>query len=381
MRGLHLGSAQIRRDTFLQLSRSSAGGVLFPRLESLVWEIEKTDIPLSCFHLFVRAQLKEVALYSQPHMSRIPGDQVAALVQIILFLSSSLEDLTVQCGHGSQPLLEDTMSSFVCRCGSLLRRFDSNVHLSEAATHHLMQLPNLHSWVAIHEPPQTLPLVTFPSLQELHLGQAALPWLRSLALHKEDIIQDGFASATSHTNVRETLRFLNCLQSTIIDLTFLSSIVKFRNLVRLRMAGINCFTTGGCIFRLTDGDVENLAAALPRLINLRLLIPCRFNSCKTTVSCLLSLSTHCLGLEFLEMHFNTRTIVADIQRLVDGSHGRDKAKCELRYLRVGYLPLEAREEDIETVAMGLKAIFPRLVGCRGRGRWLSVGVALYTAQD
>ena len=380
MRGLHLGPGHILRDIFFRLSRSSNGGVLFPRLEWLVWELEKTDIPLSCFHLFLPPQLKEVAVYTYHRISGIPRGQVEALAHIISFLTSSLEDLALKCGHRREALLEDSISSFVCRRGSSLRRFDSDVSLSEAATHRLMQLPNLRSWVVFHEPPRTLPPVAFPPLQELRLEQAALPWLHLLALHKEDIIQNGFSSATSHTNVRETLKSIDCSRDTIIDFTFLSSIVNFRNLVRLRVAG-DCSNVEGCIFHLTDDDVENLAAALPRLTNLQLVRPCQLNSCKTTVSCLLSLSTHCLGLEFLEIHFNTRTIVADIQRLLGGSPGRDKAKCELWYLKVGYLPLEVRGEDIETVAMGFKAIFPLLVSCHGRGQWLSVGVALAKVQD
>ena len=380
MRGLHLGSEQVLCDTFLQLSRSSAGGVLFPRLEWLVWEVGRTDIPLPCFHLFFPPQLKEVALYAHHRMPDIPKDQIAALVHIISFLTSSLEDLTLKCGQRREALLEDAISSFVCQRGSSLRRFDSDVPLSEAAVHHLMQLPNLRSWVALHEPPRTLPPVTFPSLQQLRLGQAALPWLHLLALHEKVITQNGFVSATSHSSVRETLEFLDCPRNTIIDLTFLSSVVNFRNLVKLRVAG-DCPYAGDCIFCLTDDDVENLAAALPHLISLQLMRPCQLNSCKTTISCLLSLSTHCLGLEFLEIHFNTRTIVANTRRLLDGSSGRGKAKCQLSCLRVGYLPLKVCGEDIETVAMGFKVIFPWLRSCHGRGQWLSVGAALEKIQD
>ena len=62
----------------------------------------------------------------------------------------------------------------------------------------------------------------------------------------------------------------------------------------------------------------------------------------------------------LEIHFNTRTIVDDMQRLLDGDSGRDKVKCKLQYLTVGNLPLEVFREDIGTIEMGFTYIFPHL---------------------
>jgi len=69
---------------------------------------------------------------------------------------------------------------------------------------------------------------------------------------------------------------------------------------------------------------EDLAAALPCLESLNLGIACRRNTCATTIASLLSMSVHCLDLTDLEIHFNTVTIVGDIQRLLDGGAGRDK---------------------------------------------------------
>ena len=237
-----------------------------------------------------------------------------------------------------------------------------------------MQLPNLRFWVTTHEPPRTLPPAAFLSLETLRLESVALPWLHFLTSHEEDIIRNGFTPATLCTNLRETLRFLECPRGTIIDSTLSSSAANFWNLVGLRVEE-DCFGPEGCISRLTDNDVENLAVALPRLRNLRLVEPCRFNSCKTTVSSLLSLSTHCLGLDLLEIHFNTRTIVDDMQRLLDGRFGRDKAKCELRNLRAGRSPLEVCRGDIKNIAKGFKVIFPCLDTCSGVGRWYFVHTA------
>ena len=79
----------------------------------------------------------------------------------------------------------------------------------------------------------------------------------------------------------------------------------------------------------------------------------------------------------LEIHFNTRTIVRDIQCLVDEGARHDKAKCELRSLAVYSLPHVVHKEDIGTVAMGLKIIFPRLVSISyGDSRWYEVRYGL-----
>lgn len=376
MRRLHLGlEVSIPRDTFSRLSHISAGGVLFPGLEWLRWYIEETDIPSSCFHLFLPPKLKTVVLYTRHIASDIPRDHVVALVHVISFLTSSLVDLTFKCGQRRAAVLEDTISSFVLRHGSSLRRFDSDLPLSEAAIHCLVQLPNLRSWVGTHGPPRTLPLVAFPSLEELYLEPAALPWLHLIVSHEEDVIRKGFVSATPRTSIRETLKFLECPRVTIIDSTFLSSVAHFRNLVGLRVEG-DCSDAEGCVSRLTDDDVKNLAAALPRLKTLQLGRPCRSNSCNTTVASLMSISVNCIDLTVLEVHFNFLDIVRDLRLLLDRSSERDKPKCKLSYLVAGYVSLDVQEVDVETVAMGLRAIFPCLARCPGWGKWSSVQAAL-----
>ena len=261
---------------------------------------------------------------------------------------------------GGEPL-KDAISSFVCRCGSSLRSFGSSGPLSRTAFNHLMQLPNLHSW-AVYEPPRTLPLVHFPSLEELRLGSAALPWLHLLAARGDDQTRNGLAPppAILNTNAKATLKLLDCPGNTPVDPILLSLISSFRNLVTLCVANDYCDKEGPCLFRLTDDDVENLAITLPSLVSLRLGGVCSTNACRTSVSPLLSISIHCLGLALLEIHFNTQSIVHDIQRLLDEDSGRDKPRCKLQSLLVGCLPLQVCREDARKVAMGLAYIFPCL---------------------
>jgi hypothetical protein len=367
MRGLHLSpDGDITRNTLFRFSRNSPGGVSFPKLEWLRWDLDEMLNALTFFHLFLSPHLKRVTFHIYPGRPYIPWGQLAAIVRIISFLPTSLEHLSLMCGQGVEGPLEDVMSSLVLRCGPSLRSFGTCVPLSEAAIHHLMQLPNLRCWITVQGPPPTVPISIFPSLEELRLNeQAALPWLYLLASPEEGILRNGSVP----TNIRETLKSLHCTRSTIVDSTLLSSILKFRNLVELCVRTF-CYNPNECTFRLTDDNVENLAATLPRLKTLYLGEPCRLNSCDVTVASLMSISIHCLDLTVLETHFNTLTIVDDMQRLLDGGSGRDKVKCKLRTLGVWDLPFEVRGEDIETVAMGFRVIFPCLTNFPGYGgRW------------
>jgi len=379
MRRLNLDLDEIPiGDSLFRFSRTLPGGVLFPRLEWLRWGIDESYTHIPIFSLFLPPHLKRVILYyntSPRPMRPLPLPKI--LIQIISSLPTSLEDLSVMChgGRGEEPL-KDAISSFVCRCGPSLRRIGTSVPISEAALHYLMRLPNLSSWRTVQGPPRVIPTFIFPSLDELRLDkQETLPWLHLLPSHQRGTLQNGSTSTTSDANTRGTLKTLDLPATTTVDSTLLSSFARFWNLVTLRVRTRRSSGMEGCTFYFTDNDVENLASALPRLNSLRLGVPCDGGSCSTTIASLMSVSVHCLDLEVLEIHFNTRTIVGDIRHMLDGDAGRDKAKCQLQRLSVGSLLLQARGEDIKSIAMGLKVIFPHLkniAGCHSRWRRVNV---------
>jgi len=149
------------------------------------------------------------------------------------------------------------------------------------------------------------------SLEELRLRKsAAPPWLHLLASHGKPVLWNSSIPATSHTDVRETLKYLDCSWSTIIDSIFLSPLVCFRNLVALCVHA-SCSDVDGCVFGLIDDDMEDLAAALPHLKRLQFGPPCRSNSCNTTVASLMLISIHCLYITVLETHFSALGIADD----------------------------------------------------------------------
>ena len=142
--------------------------------------------------------------------------------------------------------------------------------LSEAATGYLIQLPYLSHWVTVRGSPRVVPTSIFPSLENVRLNkQGALLWLRLLASHERGVLRGGSASVVSRADIRGTTKFLEC-PSTIVHSTFLSSVVKFRNLVMLFIRDNHCSDMESCTFRLSDDNMENLTTTLPRLENLRL---------------------------------------------------------------------------------------------------------------
>ena len=133
------------------------------------------------------------------------------------------------------------------------------------------------------------------------------------------------------------------------------------------------YPTDGCTLHLTDNDVEKLVAALPRLESLRLGAPCSLNSCDTTAASLLPISTRCLGLTVLEVHFNTITIVVGIRRPLDGGSGHDGAKCKVENLMVARLPHEMDQEHAEVAMTEFRIIFLCLMNLTDcEGRWYEV---------
>ena len=137
MCGLHLTSGgNIASDTLLRLTLNSPGGVLFPKLEWLHWDFGEKYIALTFFRLFLSPNLRRVTLYTDSSQYDIPWGQLAALVQVISFLPTSLQDLSIMFGSGDRGTVNNAVSSFFCRCGPSLRSFGTSITLSEAAVHH-----------------------------------------------------------------------------------------------------------------------------------------------------------------------------------------------------------------------------------------------------
>jgi len=242
----------------------------------------------------------------------------------------------------------------------------SLIPLSEAAADHVIQLPHLNTWVVQGPPPNypasSLPSV-FPPLTQFGFGEAAGHGWLSLFQRLEDRIS-ATPSMTPLYRVKESLKSLSFdVPSTAptINISFTSAIRMFRNLVDLDVRA-HCHH-GQCTFKLNDENIAELSIALPLLERLHLGSPCSENTCATTTACLLLISTHCLGMHDLKIHFNTTNIVGDLKNISVDPRFQELLllpRCQLWYLEVSNIPLVLDESDFETVADGMRGIFPSL---------------------
>ena len=368
----------LSQGAFIKFRLNSPVGGWFPALQALSWKTTKSNLPY--INLLFSPYLTRISIYVPSLWEpRVPRVFLLAIASAFSALPTpALQLLHVDFGlyMTSRACLKDSLSSVVLRCGPSLVAFKTSIPLSEAAVNHLIQLPYLDSWRIEGPPPNysvsSLPLV-FPPLTELTLGgDVARGWL-SLFKRLEGSVPTT-KDVTPLFKVKESLKYLNIKKSslTIIDISFISPIQKFRNLVHLDVAP-QCHDEdeGQCTFKLNDRSVTKLAAALPRLKSLLLGHACFENTCATTVACLLPISVRCVQLQTLEIHFNTTNIVDDLKNVSEDSQFqelRSLPRCTLSRLDVYRMPLILEESSFETVANGMLDIFPSLEGCDGLER-------------
>ena len=364
-------------DTFRKLRLNSPVGGWFPALQDLSWIITDSNLPHA--DLFFSPHLKKVTISVSWSWgeSDISHDTLANTTSTIHALpAAALQILVIGLPPRGVPWAEfkEPLSSLVLRCGQSLTELTSPAPLSDAATTHLIQLPHLHTWFTAGSPPNfpslSSPLV-FPPLVQLTLwDSAACGWL-CLFEQLEHVIPTARGLGPL-SRMKESLRILNIkrLYDFTIDVSFTSPIHLFRNLISLNV-GARCRDEDGndrCVFKLNDNSATKLAMALPQMESLFLGHPCSKNTCVTTVACLLQISTHCIKLRNLVIHFNTTNIVNDLKSIsLDPQFQllRSLPRCTLSRLGVYLTPLTLDEPGLETVAHGMIDIFPSLGYCEG----------------
>lgn len=378
MRALRVNEmSTLEGDTLYKLRLNSPPGWWFPALQKLSWTITRSNLPFVadlCFSPHLKMVSISVARRRDDH-----EDVLAAINSTISALpTTNLQLLLISPNRKKIPWarFEDSFSSVVLRCGQSLTKFISPIPLSDAAINHLIQLPCLRTLHIECPPPGpsalTLPTI-FPPLTHFMSGRDAIRgWL---SLFKR--LGHGVPATQGVTplfKMNESLRVLETDAATI-DVSLLSPIKVFRNLVSLRVAS-PCDYEGieaKCTFKLNDDNVTELAMALSQLDTLHLGHTCPKNTCATTVACLLPISVHCVKMETLEILFNTTNIVEDFKNISADpqfQEMRSLPKCRLSYLDVWLIPLTLNGPEFETVGCGLIDIFPSLERCQGiDGNW------------
>ena len=357
------------------ISENISNRHLCPGLRELTWVAR--SYPLN--RLFLSPHLTKFCFQPPPFFSHIPGEVLSNLAPVITELpTSSLQSLRIDAPPWDVPSsisLRSAVSSAVLRCGSSLSILCVTAPLSDAAVQHIMRLPNLATWRAWNGPPMvSISSLSdaFPRLEILDLHvEASLKWLPLFeAVARQSSPEQG-AHVQSYCGPGKKLTKLQLRVEVSVDISLISPITVFRGLVVLGMQS-SCRSTSGCTFGLTDGDITRFATALPNLEDVSFGQVCPANSCLTTVSSLLILSTRCKNLKCLEIHFNTTNLRGNLESMAQNPRLRDSyglPRCQLgTQLLVSHAPLLLliEEGDHEPVLAGFLDIFPSLGGFFGQ---------------
>jgi hypothetical protein len=353
----------IGRNVFTQLSLASPTGLVCSGLRKLKWHSSRHWLP-SLRH-FLPPTLAEIEIFTTPSDGPfgVPPPTIPVLP------GACLRSLRLTFHPADSEAVRNSASVTILRCCAFLERLETSAQLSEAAVSHLVGLRYLRTLRMGSDPPPDLFISsdTFPSLETLILDNGVgHKWLSLLGAARENGSADG--DSTTSVGTRATLTGLYCLGGMTVDPTIISSLCTFQKLTHVFIDGA-CSTGGGCTFLLTDDDLAKLANALPDIKSLRLGSPCPANRCRTTILSLFMLSTRCLRLKTLEIHFNTTGINHDFERLFEEPQNktmRSLPRCPLRCLTVADTPIPG--DDAGLVAICLSGIFCELRGFRGHHR-------------
>ena len=311
-------------------------------------------------------------LYRSTIISLIPTRDLTCLQ--LRFLGG--EDLSLGALHN---LLDE--ASETLRSVSLIYE-----ELPTAVMDKLVQLPNLRC-LSIQLPQVKIspPDIVFPSLEKLVVKYGEVgSWLQFLqnfpipALRELDVSFTGslptylqiLGSSLLTSHVERTLVSLKCTSNNTIPLTEagIHPLLSFKKLTKLELTG-SCVPGGRqCGIELSDSIISELATALPQLISLSLgNASCQASASDVTVASLVALSTNCVDLDFLQLHFNATDIVT---RGIRANPGQTRRYiCKLRTLSVGSQPLPSNHDNILLVSFTILRIFPCLetISSMGRG--------------
>jgi len=298
---------------------------------------------------------------------KLPDEVVPTMSSAIKLFPSSPQIVCLKLGVGPETRLTEEVSTFVLGCGEALQEFTTNVVLSTQAIVHLMKLPNLRTWTTEQGPPQVADLIhhgiaddvtsLFPSLWDLDLrSEVAFEWLSLFEAAKSRnppwILAGGSMPSVTYHH-----------PSIPIDSSLVSRFLPFTELVELRLR-MKCDYYGPCKSHFTDEDVESLVTALPKLEAVTLgESPCDDDTCPTTIRSLLSFSTHCAKLRYLNIHFCTANLRADMLDLLGNAYSQgqhSKPKSALKSLVTQDIPIELYGYDPGLISIGMLVIFPSL---------------------
>jgi len=267
------------------LNKRFSGRCMMPRLRDIGWLGAPSEhfgvmLPLIVSPVLTNFRL---GIFTQDTLN---ASQVVPVLKALAPAYNSLVEVRV--GHHAvhDPQTIRAASDFLLKCNpDKLRTFRVISSLSTEAFIHATQLPNLETFVIVAdttEPGVQLPTSTFPSLKSLEVfaTDTRSPLLQTISHIQSNtlkILQLEFPAATSETFLPTTLAALRPrgLHQTLtilfvspegdfdLDRTTIRPFLFLNQLTQLDITLV-C-TQDRCSYKLTDEDLEELVAAMPKL--------------------------------------------------------------------------------------------------------------------
>ena len=367
----------------LSMQTPTLGHYILPNLRSIQWRIHSWQFA-PFLRLFLNPELVDVHIEfpcNGPHLHR------PAIVSLI-----PTRDLThLRLGSmEKEDFSLDVLHNLLNEASETLRSVSLGGELSIAVIEKLLQLPNLRCLeVQLPGTRISLPAHTavLPSLEKLAvIYREAGSWLHVLKNIPNSTLREIDAtflgSSPTHlqtlgnslldANLEETLISLKCFSGDGIPLTKagIRPLLSFRRLTTLNL--VSSCTEERCGAQLNDSIISELVMALPQLTSLMLGgIPCEASTSDVTITSLVAISTHCVELDILRLHFDTNDIISRDTHTNSRTH---KFTCKLRTLSVGAQPLSSNHDDILLVTFTILHIFPHVETILSTGGdWDQVG--------
>ena len=361
----------------------SPNNPLLPNLVSLNWDSDGAFLPF--ISPFISRSLTSVVI-------DVPRDASPILPPILTTLSklsSDIREIQVErLYHG--PSTEEASTQLLMQCNPYrLRKYNVDSPLSASALTHIVQLPSLEEfWLVVNSPQlqDPLPIVVFPNLRLLDVEYGGDPtWLKLLPAIDNPVLasifvqcsgsdvaqfMEAFQLTMDGCAVRESLQEFRVRSQDEFKITprMISCTLSFKNLTSLKVLS-ECSGTVCQTFDLTDVDIDLLTKAMPHLEALAIgEEPCGVPS-QITFNSLYTISSRCLRLTVLQIHFNPALFVTTVDR--DSEPGNVALGlpdlnsplsdlCSITTIDVGGIPLPQESNTSYIMALGLLGVFPRL---------------------
>ena len=369
------------------LNARFSGRCMVPRLRDIRWFDAPPEHLKLMLSLIVSPVLTNfrLGLHAQ---DTLDASQVVPVFEALAPAHGSLVEVRI-CHHTvHDPQITRAASDLLLKCNpDRIRTFRVDSSLSTEAFIHATQLPNLETFVIkadTTELDMQFPTSIFPSLKflEIFATNTRSPLLQTIAHIQSSAftrLELEFPAATLETflptmlaalrprGLHQTLTMLSISPEGDFDLdgATIRPILFLNQLTYLDITLI-C-AQGRCPYKLTDENLEELVAAMPKLEVLSLgTFPCA-HPANSTIKSLASIAKHCKHLEQLNIHINAEAIV--VRALQDDDREEDStledrlsafAGCPLLSVIFGPCFIPSEEQGTMIFVLTLLRLFPRL---------------------